>query len=252
MLIGSLNNPKNDLMKEAKWVLKNFDFLDLTLEMPKAYPDKIKIKPLQEIIGKHGKPVVGHTAWYLPIGSPLKEIRLFALEELEKCMDLLEKLGVGRMNVHPDSSLPIKNDYLIKFNVWSLKRLVSAGRKRSIRIMLENTPCFFSTLPALKEIFASVPRLYLHLDIAHASIGGNSPDTLVRSFADKIQHVHISDNKLKMDDHLPLGRGDINWKSRIAALKRCGYNDTISLEVFTSPEDRLADKPKLRKAWDNL
>ena len=252
MLIGSLNNPKNDLIKEAKWVLKNFDFLDLTLELPKAYPDKIKVKPLQQLIEKSEKPVVGHTAWYLPIGSPLKEIRLFALEELEKCMDLLEKLDVDRMNVHPDSSLPIKDEYQLKFNVWSLKRLVSAGRKRNIRTMLENTPGLFSSPQALKEIFAAVPRLFLHLDIAHASIGKDNSTALIKEFSKKIIHVHLSDNRLASDDHLPLGRGRIDWKSRISALKRSGYNDTISLEIFTSPEDRLKDKPKLRKAWDSL
>ena len=50
MLIGSMNNPKNSLIKEIRWVKKNFDFLDLTLEMPNSYPDKISIKTVKNLI----------------------------------------------------------------------------------------------------------------------------------------------------------------------------------------------------------
>ena len=88
MLIGSMNNPKSPLIKEIKWVKRNFDFLDLTLEMPNSYPDKINVRSIKKLLGDF--PVVGHTAWYLPIGSPFKELRLYALSELDKCFHIFK------------------------------------------------------------------------------------------------------------------------------------------------------------------
>lgn|SRR3989338_1019156 len=262
MLIGSLNNPRNNVLTEAKWVLKNFDFLDLTLEMPKSHPGAIKIKPLKVIIDKSEKPVVGHTAWYLPIGSPFKEFRVYALSELEKCASVLEKLGASKMNVHFDSSVSIlKDKYIIEFNIWTLKKLVSIGKKYSMEIMAENTPGLFSNPVVLQHVFRKVPGLLLHLDIAHANIAtshgtkrhseANQTPDILKKLSNKMAHIHVSGNHGKHDEHLPIGKGNINWNAMLGAVKRVGYDSTISLEVFTSPKDRLADIPKLRKIWDN-
>ncbi len=254
MLIGSLNNPANDLMKEVKWVSKNFDFLDLTLEMPKAYPDSIKVNSLSKFIEKKKLLVLGHTAWYLPIGSPFKELRLYALNELEKCADVFQKLGVEKFNVHYDNSIVLlKEKYIIDFNVWTLKRLVKIGRQYDMSVMAENTPGIFSNPSVLTRIFRKVPGLLLHLDIAHANIAQkNQTPMILDKLSKKLTHIHISGNHGKHDEHLPIGKGNINWASMLGAVKKTGYDGTISLEVFTSQKERLADKPKLRKIWDDL
>jgi len=44
----------------------------------------------------------------------------------------------------------------------------------------------------------------------------------------------------------------IKWKRNLALLKGSGYDSTISLEVFTSPEDRLRSREKLRKLWSEI
>ncbi|MFA4820342.1 MAG: sugar phosphate isomerase/epimerase family protein [Candidatus Aenigmatarchaeota archaeon] len=251
MLIGSMNNPNNNLLKEVKWIIRNFDFLDLTLELPRARPEKINIKALKAVIGK--TPVVGHTAWYLPIGSPFKELRNYALGELEKSAVAFEKLGVKLFNVHFDTSLGII-DYnsMIKFNMLSLKRLVPIARRHNLKIMAENTPGLFSNPDVLEKVFKNIPKLYLHLDVAHANIGKNTTPQLVKRFSKRIAHIHISDNRGREDEHLPLGRGSMNWTALLGIIKKSGYDGTITLEVFTSTKDRLADKSKLRNLWDKL
>jgi sugar phosphate isomerase/epimerase len=67
-----------------------------------------------------------------------------------------------------------------------------------------------------------------------------------------LTHVHISGNHGKHDEHLTISKGNINWNLMLSAVKKAGYDGTISLEVFTSPKERLSDKPKLRKIWDSL
>ena len=252
MLIGSMNNPNNNLLKEVKRVVRDFDFLDLTLEMPKARPEKVNIRALKVAIGK--TPVVGHTAWYLPIGSPFKELRVYALDELEKGAEAFEKLGVKTFNVHFDTSLGIiDNEHMIEFNLWSLKRLVSIARKRGLDLMAENTPGLFSNPNVLEKVFKKLPKLYLHLDVAHANIGQkNTTPELVKRFSKRIKHIHISDNHGKEDEHLPLGKGSIDWNAMLSAVKKTGFDKTITLEVFTNTKDLLIDKSKLRKMWDKI
>lgn len=251
MLIGSMNNPKNNPIKEIKWIKKNFDFLDLTLELPKSYPDKINIKKLKNLID--GFPTVGHTAWYLPIGSPFKELRLYALSELEKCAVIFEQLGVEKMNVHFDSLPVIKEKYTIEFNIWSLRKLIKLGKKRGIKIMAENVPGLFSNPKVIGYVFKKVPKLLLHLDIAHANIAPkNQTPVILKKLSKRLTHVHISGNHGQKDEHLAMGKGNINWNLMLGAVKKADYDGTITLEVFTSPVTRLADKPKLRKMWDNL
>jgi sugar phosphate isomerase/epimerase len=142
----------------------------LTLELPKAHPDKINIRAVKELIENKNLPVVGHTAWYLPIGSPFKELRLYSLSELEKCALAFQKLGVEKMNVHFDKSISLlKEKHVIDLNIWTLRKLVSTARKYNLRIMAENTPGLFSNPVVLQHVFRKVPRLLLHLDIAHAN-----------------------------------------------------------------------------------
>ena len=45
--------------------------------------------------------------------------------------------------------------------------------------------------------------------------------------------MHLSDNKGKVDDHLPLGAGLIDWADAARALKASGYDGTVTLEVFS-------------------
>ena len=119
--------------------------------------------------------------------------------------------------------------------------------------MAENTPGLFSSPDVLEKVFKKIPKLYLHLDVAHANVGRkNTTPQLVRRFSKRIEHIHISDNHGKEDEHLPLGKGSIDWNAMLGVIKKSGYDKTITLEVFTNAKDCLVDKSKLRKMWDKL
>ena len=51
------------------------------------------------------------------------------------------------------------------------------------------------------------------------------------------------------DLHLPLGAGNLNLHESLQALKECGFDDTITLEVFTPDRHFLAySRDVLRRA----
>ena len=54
-----------------------------------------------------------------------------------------------------------------------------------------------------------------------------------------------------VDLHLPLGCGTVDVRNGIEALKRCGYDGTITLEVFTPDRHYLEySRDRLRQLWE--
>ena len=51
--------------------------------------------------------------------------------------------------------------------------------------------------------------------------------------------MHASDNFGKEDNHLPLGTGTIDLRKIVQALKRIGYDGTVTFEVFSRDKDYL-------------
>ncbi len=67
MLIGTMNHPGGELLKEIDWIASmGFDFIDLTLEPPMADVRRLDIQAVSAAIKSHKLQVVGHTAYYLP------------------------------------------------------------------------------------------------------------------------------------------------------------------------------------------
>ena len=82
MLIGAMNHPRRDVLKEIEWIAEmGLEFIDLTLEPPAASAWQINPQAIRRALEKHRLAVVGHTAYYLPLASPFEsalELRLIA------------------------------------------------------------------------------------------------------------------------------------------------------------------------------
>jgi hypothetical protein len=98
-----------------------------------------------------------------------------------------------------------------------------------------------------------IPELGLHLDIGHANllVELNSTDELLAAFGKRLRHVHLHDNKGGGSDlHLPLGAGSLETAHYIRSLQAVGYNDTITLEVFSPDRHHLSYSVEvLRQLW---
>ena len=63
-------------------------------------------------------------------------------------------------------------------------------------------------------------RLSICFDIAHANISKTSIAECHEKCAPYISHYHINDNHGFIDEHLPVGNGDIAWKEILPCLRR--------------------------------
>jgi sugar phosphate isomerase/epimerase len=256
MLIGTMNHPGRDVLKEIAWMAEmGFEFIDLTLEPPVADVRRVDTRAVRAALEEHDMRIVGHTAYYLPLCSPFESIRRAAVEELKACLKAFAELGASWMNLHPDRIAPMHDrKFIIEKNLQSLRELLPLARECGVGLMIENLPGSFNTPRQLGELLDPLPELGLHLDIGHANLltDLNTTDSILAAYGPRLQHVHLHDNKGGTADlHLPLGTGNLEVEHYIRLLKDTGYNGTITLEVFTSDRHYLAySATTLRRLWD--
>jgi len=257
MLIGAMNHPRRDVLKEIEWIADmGLEFIDLTLEPPAAAVWKVDAQAIRRALEKHRLAVVGHTAYYLPLASPFESIRHAAVNELKKCIEVFATIGAAWMNIHPSSEPPMHpRSFAIERNIQSLQELVPLARERGVGLMVENLPGHFNTVRQLSPLLEAVPELGLHLDIGHANllVEENTTDKILAAFGSRLRHVHLHDNKGGEEDlHMALGAGTLDTAHCVRLLRSCGYDGTITLEVFCPDLHYLAySRDVLRKLWEN-
>jgi sugar phosphate isomerase/epimerase len=127
----------------------------------------------------------------------------------------------------------------------SLDTVLERAGAMGLPVALENmTPGRFSLTEP--EDFAPVlrryPSLRMTLDLGHAHIGAANEDrglAFIRRHGGRIGHVHASDNRGRDDEHLPVGAGNVDFQVLMRALVEAGYEDTITLEVFSPDREYL-------------
>lgn len=258
MKIGAMTNPQRDLFDEVRLIAESgFDYVDLAIEAPKAEPHQIDAKALRLLLDDLGLGVICHAAPYLPVHNPSALVRRAALEELLRCLDTAAGLGARLLTTHYmffPRFWPDHTGYEIYEQLYA--RLCQEGRARNVFVAMENHPDNAHQLKHFREIFARSPDLYLLLDVGHANIG--VPKHLGREYlfalADRLAHVHVSDNDGIADQHLPLGapmRGGISWRKVVADLKSFRYDGTVTIEVFANDRQYRQESRQRWLAWWN-
>jgi sugar phosphate isomerase/epimerase len=258
MLVGAMNNPARDIFSEMRWMSEmGLDFIDLTLEPPAAAPWRIDPKAVRSALNDFGLGVVGHTAFYLPFSCTFESIRKAAVEESKRCIDLFAQIGAKWMNLHPDRHAPFHpRHFVIEQNLRSIRELLPVARGAGIGLMVENVPGDFNSRSQLGELLDAEPNLALHLDIGHCNlqVPANTATDIITAYGDRIEHVHIHDNKGGYADlHLPLGTGNLDFISPLKALRAWNYDATFTLEVFSEDHQFLSySRDVLIKTWNKI
>lgn len=256
MLIGTMNHPGKDLFQEIEWIAEmGFEFLDLTLEPPCVLAKNLSATAVRNALRDNNLKVIGHTAYYLPLCSPFESIRKAAVDELRLCLDFFGEIGAAWMNLHPDRQAPMHDrKFIIDRNLATITELLPKARQIGVGLMIENLPGSFNNVRQVSELLDPIPELGLHLDIGHSNllVERNTADELLAAYGKRLRHVHLHDNKGGSADlHLPLGAGTLESRYYVRLLQKIGYNDTITLEVFTPDKRHLAYSMELlRELWE--
>ena len=67
------------------------------------------------------------------------------------------------------------------------------------------------------------------LDVAHANLNNQIKD-FITHFAEKIVHMHLSDNNGDRDLHLGIGYGSIDWNNFVKLVREINYSNIVVIE----------------------
>ena len=253
MKIGFPNNPRKEIKNEIKWIGdKGFDFVDLFLEPDKGELAKVNIREVKNQLDYYGLERIGHTAWYLPIGSPLRDLRVCAVEIFKQYLDAFVDLGCDKVTIHsnwPPSTMFSANEG-VKYQTESLQSIVGFAKEGGVKVMLEPLGTVHDHAHNIDRLLELNEELFFHADIGHLNIFGRNPAEYLSRYKDKLIHIHLHDNNGIDDLHLPMGSGNIDWDHLIGVLKSF-YDGSITLEIFSADKEYvLHSKKKLSKIWN--
>ncbi len=257
MQIGAMNNPRQPLQDEINWIAVNgFNYVDLTIEAPGAALETTDWPQIRKLLADHNLGVVCHAAPYFPIENPSPLVRQAALDELRRCVDAAQVLGAQLCTTHFrgwPSFLSETAGYEYYRQMYDI--LVRHGQERAVAVALENSSDNKHQLKHFREIFHRVPGLKLLYDVGHGNI--NTAKSMTRDYlfalADRLAHVHLSDNSGRADEHLPIGAprsGGIDLAHDLRSLRSFRYDGGITVEVFGARRWLLASAELVRETWE--
>lgn len=258
---GCLTDPRKDILEEIKSIRKyGFDFVEVGLEWPEGSVEKLlkKRKEIVKLLKKNSMFAIAHTAYWMDFSSPYTYVRKAWIKEAKRKIDLAKKLGINQITFHTHSMTAgyfyrKYNQEILKNFISSLKELIKYAKKKNIQILIENAGEIgeIVDLKLIKFIVNKLPEIKIHLDVGHAFLFGGMKNVRnsILAFRKRIAHLHFHDNHGKKDEHLPIGKGKINYKTVVKLLKKINYDKTITFEVFTSRKDAKKSMEKIKKLW---
>jgi len=231
MKFGAMNSPSTDVLTELRAIsAMGFNFVELTVEQPKASPEALK-RIRDEIVhtAKSLKiQLLGHIPWSFELGHPYQQT-IFPYHQsigvaqihgrrIEEAIKTCHELGIKKVTVHPPmltaETRRSEGRRVIKQFEEAANIFVSTAKSLGCTVLIENLDEEAFTMKDFEQLFVEIPELRFTLDIGHANIGRLENNSLeyIQRFRDRLSHIHLSDNLGGYGDlHLPLGAGMIDF-----------------------------------------
>jgi sugar phosphate isomerase/epimerase len=249
MLYGAMNFPVRPLLEEVEAVARSgFDYLEIAMDPPQAHHSTIKQlgSDLLKALDRFNLGVVCHLPTFISTGDLTEGLRDASLKEMLSSLEVAARLQSLKVVLHPSYVSGLGGFVMEKVKENAMKSLeVIVGKAHELGLCL----CMENMFPRghwlvkaedFVEPFEKFPSLYLTLDTGHGHVAdstGQATIAFIEKFEGRIGHVHANDNFGKEDIHLPIGAGTIDFPAIVKALKKSGYNDTVTLEVFSRDRD---------------
>lgn len=188
------------------------------------------------------------------IASDDEKVREFTIDEIKRTLTMAEKLNAKLITIH-GGSFPSPKDYP-QYLQRARKTLEELNpRLGKIKLAIENVPEMGHFGPSnelpiyprdLLYLVKGLGNIGICLDVGHAN-NVEEPVSYYKKIrnSNKIWNIHLHDNKGDKDDHLQLGKGNIDFKKFLEELKKDNYSGFLSIELDTwnePPEPMTANE----------
>jgi len=190
--------------------------------------------------------------------SPDSSVRQKGVETLQVVLDTCAAAGVETLVGPFHSALgefsgagPTEDEW--KWGVASMRQIAEHAGKVGVRLGVEplnRFETYFLNSQADAARFAREvehPSCGMLYDTFHANIEEKDSAEAIRACADKMYHVHISEN-----DRSTPGAGGVDWKANFDALHEVGYDGWLAVEAFGRSLPEIAAATKIwRKMYES-
>lgn len=218
---------------EAVKKLRKAGFEHMEL-MPQCHKD-LSMERLAEIkkLGMHISsvhyPLVFFGILYNANPDMMKESREFSDNLAAFC----KEAGTEFVVIHPESEYQGKFvDLCAKPIRESIVYLASVLEKVGVTLAMENYPTGVGQHPDTLQDYVremSIPNMKIMVDTTEVIEGGGDPVEFINGLDEAPCHLHMSDFG-GGKKHIPIGTGEVDWKTVVKALKDKGYTGYYNLE----------------------
>ncbi|MCA9024444.1 MAG: sugar phosphate isomerase/epimerase [Planctomycetaceae bacterium] len=187
--------------------------------------------------------------------SPDAAIRQAGIDRLKKAVDMCQAAGATHLCGPIHSALGEFSGEGATPDEWkwgqeSLAKAADYAQQADVTLTVEylnRFECYFLNCAEdcarfCREVGHS--HLKMMYDTFHANIEEKCINTAVKTCADQLVHVHISEN-----DRSTPGEGGVNWDASFAALKEANYDGWMVIEAFGLA---LPDLAAATKIWRRM
>lgn len=218
-------------------------FVELNANFPPFQPDRLDAQKLRRAAEQQDIFFTVHLDDGLNVGDFNPLVAEAYQQTVRTAVELARAAGIPVLNMHlPRGSVYTLPDRKVYFaQAYSQTYLDAVCRFRDkchewaegseVSVCVENSDGFLPAQRRAIELLLESPVFGLTLDIGHDHCAGGMDRDLVLARKDRLRHMHMHDARLPKDDHLPLGRGELD----IPAFKALAdsVDATVVLEVKT-------------------
>ena len=221
-------------------------YVEIRSERPYALPQDVERGELESIQEKLAslslKPIIHSAVYDINVASLNPLIRKASIWQTIESIRFAAKIGAKIVIIHP-GRLPkdyppayLKNSRINLLT--SLNVMARMAGRMGIMLAIENSPRGRAHrlvtspqehLHILRRIGA--PHLGALVDIGHAHSWGVDLREYIKSLADYILLFHLHDNRGQTDEHLPLGRGTIDFRGVVEEIQRMKKRHPVILNL---------------------
>lgn len=159
------------------------------------------------------------------------EFRALSRGKYRRSCELALSLGAENIVFHSTCETFLRHDYLDFWAGQSAEFFEELAETYDLNIFVENSQDIDPD--PMKELMRRVisPRVGVCLDFGHVNYSHTSPEKWFDALGDRIGYLHLSDNLGRIDDHLPLGSGTVDWKKADRLWRELQKSVPATLEV---------------------
>jgi len=229
------------------------ELVELTEKEFETFCEKVKRDNFPVLTGARALPIA--EPWFFTDRFSLDEYRGY----MEKACFRAKRLGIRKIILGNGKARWLFDEDSIKLEsnfIDLLRTFAEIAGTQGIEIILEplgpEYSNYINTLPEAVRVIraANAPNLFIMADLRHLYRGGESYEDIV-ACADAVHHVHVDYPEVFPARPFPNSQDGFNYTPFLSAVKRSGYDDTLTIEADT-PDDWAASYCEAIKVLEDL